>query len=64
MTAQIVVGPQREVQVFLAMRCGERHADNAANIAGRQPSLLVVVRPVELPTVILRNKKLPMNNVN
>jgi hypothetical protein len=44
--SQVVVGPNREFDVFAAVRCGERNAHNAAHVARRKPTLLVVVGSV------------------
>jgi len=60
-SAQIVVGPQRIVHVLAAMRGGKGHPHNAAHIARGQPSLLVVVRPVQLPALVLKKEKIQLN---
>lgn len=39
------------------MAGGERDADDAANVSGRQPSLLIVIRAIQLPPFVLQHVK-------
>lgn len=54
-TSQVVVCSEGELDVLAAVRGGERDADDAAHVARRQPSLLVVVGPVQFPSFVLIN---------
>lgn len=53
MSPQVIIGAKWKIYIFLAMRRGKCDTDNAAYVAGGQPSLLVVIRAVELPSVVL-----------
>jgi len=46
MATQIVVGAKWKVHVLAAVRGGKCDAHNAAYVARRQPSLLIVVRAI------------------
>lgn len=56
MTSEVVVGPGREVcRLAPAEGGGEGDADDASEVGGGEPALLVVVVAGQLPAVLLRS---------
>lgn len=56
MTSKIIVGPQRKIHVLLAVAGGESYSDDSSDVAGCQPSFLVVVVAIEFPSFVLKGK--------
>ena len=58
MATQIVIGPLRIFHVLFAMRCGERDANDAPSISCCEPSFLIIIRAIKLPSFLLKWTKM------
>lgn len=57
MSPQIIVRPQRKIHILLTMTRSECDPHDAPDIARRQPTLLIVIGPVEFPSLILQQQQ-------